>query len=189
MMNFSLTRWIVRFKRWAWDSRVEARAKAMLDAHMRNEEKALSSVYEEAAERVREKMAALKIQEDDVDDRRRIAEAWRPFEPKHNLTKNHERALVGMTETNIEAITWIIADLQRDLSNRALVTEGSQRDKAMWVALGTKLALDAVLQRKANAEARHVAAEKKDQQEAKKKIEEATPRTVANLYDGIFPVK
>lgn len=77
-----------------------------------------------------------------IEERKRIAAAWRPFENAEDYNKNEESAIFDMRGLTFEAVEKVARNMQRELSNKAMALDGAARDKPMWMAFGSYMLIE-----------------------------------------------
>lgn len=137
-------------------------------------------LYERKEMELKRKIEERKRVVADLEERKQLADAWMPFNPKR-MTKGQVKALTFFDELQLGALDVIEEEIRAELSNRAMRMDGVERDKAMWAAVGARRYLEAVKQKIDHFGGRKKREEVKASIEAAKE-EKTQPRTMSDLY-------
>ncbi len=143
-------------------------------------------INQEKQERLRKESAELDMAQKLVEERLSIAQAWRPFATKRELTKGQRMALQnGMSETLFSAIEQIFKELMRQYSNKAILTENEEeRKKAMYMCAGLNMGLLSIKEKVQKIDKTQERVEEKNRKEKLEKPIDVSPRSVTHLYDN-----
>lgn len=122
----------------------------------------------------------LEKQHEEMEAKKQIADAWMPFNPRR-LTKGQAKALTLFDDNMIAAHEVLCEELRAELSNRSLIADGAQRDRALWAMVGVNMVRHALKQK-----IEHFGGQQKREKAKKQKAAEMapkeTPRSIMDLY-------